>query len=77
MNYCGNPLSNYYVDARFLDTFETVNTKPIDVGQVEKNYKYNPENEVDIISAYREKKIITEDTTSFFKFYFNKLIGIN
>jgi hypothetical protein len=80
MNYCGNPLSNYYVDPRFLDSFETVNSKPLYVGNVETNYKYNPENEVDISLGIRERKNIKEEkeqNTSLFKYYFNKILGSN
>ena len=76
MNYCGNPLSNHYLDTRFLDTFETVNTAPIDVGNVEKNYIYNPDNDVDISLGIRDLKNIKDNKPSFLKYYYNKLIGI-
>jgi hypothetical protein len=39
MNYCGSPINN--LDFRFLETFNTVDTKPIDIGQVEKDYKFS------------------------------------
>ena len=77
MNYCGNPLSNYYVDQRFLDTYETVNTKPLYVGNVETNYKYNPDNDVDISLGIRHHEIIKEEPTSLLKYYFNKITGSN
>ena len=32
MNYCGSPINN--LDFRFLETFNTVDTKTIDIGQV-------------------------------------------
>ena len=75
MNYCGNPLTNYYVDQRFLDTFETVNTAPLYVGNVETNYKYNPDNDVDILLRIRERKNIKEEPTSILKYYLNKFTG--
>ena len=77
MNYCGNPIDSYYSDTRFLDTYDTIYSKPIDVGNVEKDYKYNPENEVDISLGIRERKFVKEENTSFLKYYLNKFIGIN
>ena len=76
MNYCGNPISDYYVDARFLETFDTIHSKPIDVGNVEKNYIYNPDNDVDISLGIRDLKNIKDNKPSFLKYYYNKLIGI-
>jgi hypothetical protein len=40
--------SIYNSDCRFLETFDTVDSKSIYVGRVEKDYKYNPENDVDV-----------------------------
>ena len=73
MNYCGNPLSNHYIDTRFLDTFETVNTAPIDVGNVEKNYKYNPDNDVDISLGIRQNTEQKELNQSIIKYYWQKM----
>ena len=71
MNYCGSPI--YNCDPRFLETFDTVNSKPIEVGRVEKNYKYNPENEVDVSLGIRQYKIDKETNQSFITFYWQKL----
>ena len=73
MNYCGNPLSNHYIDTRFLDTFETVNTAPIDVVNVEKNYKYNPDNDVDISLGIRQNTEQKELNQSIIKYYWQKM----
>lgn len=77
MNYCGNPISDSNYDSRFLETYDTVHTKPLYVGNVETNYKYNPDNDVDISLGIRERKIVKEENTSFLKYYLNKFIGSN
>jgi len=51
MNYCGSPI--YCSDTRFLEQFETINSQPVDVGHVEKEFKYNPENDVDVSLGIR------------------------
>ncbi len=75
MNYCGNPISDTNYDSRFLETYDTIHSKPIILGNVEKDYKYNPDNDVDISLGIRERKNLKEENTSFFKYYLNKFIG--
>ena len=64
MNYCGSPI--YCPDVRFLEQYETVNSKPMDIGYVETNYKYNPDNDVDIslgIRPYTDNTIVNNTFT--------------
>jgi hypothetical protein len=56
MKYSRNLVNSYYLDTRFLDEFQTIHSKPIDVGNVEKNHIYNPDNDVDILLGIRERK---------------------
>jgi hypothetical protein len=75
MNYCGNPISDSNYDSRFLETYDTIHSKPIILGYVEKDYKYNPDNDVDISLGIKERKNIKEENTSFFlTYYLNKFI---
>jgi hypothetical protein len=71
MNYCGSPI--YNTDPRFCETFETVNSKPLELGNVEKDYKYNPENDVDVSLGIRYNKVDKESNQSFIKYYWQKL----
>jgi hypothetical protein len=71
MNYCGSPI--YNSDSRFLETFDTVNSKPIEVGRVEKDYKYNSENDVDVSLGIRENIVDKQSNQSFVKYYWQKI----
>ena len=71
MNYCGSPI--YNSDSRFLETFDTIDSKPIEVGRVEKYYKYNPENDVDVSLAIRENRLDTLSYQSVIKYYWQKI----
>ena len=71
MNYCGSPI--YNSDCRFLETFDTIDSKPIEVGRVEKDYKYNPGNHVDVSLGIRVNKIDIESNKSIIKYYWQKL----
>jgi hypothetical protein len=73
MNYCGSPINGYDYDCRFLETFDIVNSKPIEVGRVEKYYKYNPENEVDVSLGIKENSLDTKLNQSFIKYYWQKI----
>jgi hypothetical protein len=71
MNYCGSPI--YNSDPRFLEIFDTVDSQPIQVGRVEKDYKYNPENDVDVSLGIRQIEINKEINQSFLKYYWQKI----
>ena len=64
MNYCGSPI--HCPDVRFLEHYQTIHSKPIDMGHVEKDYKYNPENDVDIslgIRPYTNNRAVSKEVT--------------
>ena len=71
MNYCGSPI--HCPDVRFLEHYQTIHSKPIDMGHVEKDYKYNPENDVDISLGIRQIEINKEINQSFLKYYWQKI----
>ena len=71
MNYCGSPI--YNCDPRFLETFDTVDSKPIEVGRVEKDYKYNPDNDVDVSLGIRQNIQDKESNQSLLKYYWQKI----
>ena len=71
MNYCGSPINNY--DFRFLETFDIADSKPIEVGRVEKDYKYNPQNDVDVSLGIKENSSETKLNQSFIKYYWQKI----
>jgi len=73
MNYCGSPI--YNCDPRFLETFDTVDSKPIYVGRVEQNYIYNPENDVDVLLRIRENRLYPLSNQSLIKYYWQKICG--
>ena len=71
MNYCGSPI--YYTDARFFETYDTVNSIPIEVGCVEKDYRYNPENDVDVSLGIRKNILDKVSNQSFISYYWQKI----
>ena len=56
-----------------METFDTVNSKAIEVGRVEKDYKYNPENDVDVSLGLRQNKVDIESNQSLLKYYWQKI----
>lgn len=57
MNYCGNPLSNCAADFRFLETFETCDTKHTVQPGTNIYKEYDPNTDVDVMLGIRPKPI--------------------
>lgn len=52
MNYCGNPISNFKPDFRFLETFETLELNKTST-LLESSIKYDPNTDVDVSLGIR------------------------
>ena len=52
MKYCGNPISNFKLDFRFLETFETLELNKTSI-LLESSIKYDPNTDVDVSLGIR------------------------
>lgn len=64
MNYCGNPLSSSAPDFRFLETFETCDTKPAVQPDIRITKEYDPNTDVDVMLGIRPRPIETPKAQS-------------